>query len=79
MLNTNETTIMEKILATEQRLFKKTKRELISIIINADQERDELYFQLRQMKLAYESALARLRELARRLNDEASTTEITPQ
>lgn len=79
MLNTNETTIMEKILATEQRLFKKTKRELISIIINADQERDELYFQLRQMKLAYESALARLRELARRLNDEASTAEIKPQ
>lgn len=70
---------MEKILATGQRLSKKTKRELISIILNGDQERDELYFQLRQMKLAYESALARLRELARRLNDEASTAEIKPQ
>ena len=71
--------IMEKILATGQRLLKKTKRKLVSIILNADLERDELKFQLRQMKQAYESAQSRLRELARRLNDEASTTEITPQ
>lgn len=66
---------MEKIYTTEQRLLKRTKKQLISIIINADQERDELIFQLRQMKKAYESALVRLRVLAQRLNDEASTTE----